>query len=250
MRITASSLRRVVKRLAALARGLGSLGSNVSIGRGSRILNASNVHLGSDVFIGRDCWLFAGRARIEIGSKVMIAPQVALITGDHNISIVGQYMFDVEEKLPDDDLDIVIEDDVWLGFRSVILKGVTVGRGSVVAACPWSRAMCLPIRLLRASPLVVWGLDSALMRCVSTSARWVWWLANLHSGLHSCSPPVPTATLALSVLGVDSPNTDIPLVNPIPDRVWELSRCWLALPSGRSSPMLGQMGCVGWKRTG
>ncbi|QQR64412.1 transferase [Candidatus Roizmanbacteria bacterium] len=29
---------------------------------------------------------------------------------------------------------IVIEDDVWIGTKSVILPGVTIGRGSIVAA--------------------------------------------------------------------------------------------------------------------
>ena len=30
---------------------------------------------------------------------------------------------------------ILIEDDVWIGFNSTILKGVTIGKGSIVAAC-------------------------------------------------------------------------------------------------------------------
>ena len=43
-------------------------------------------------------------------------------------------MVDVKEKRPGDDLGITIEDDVWVGSRAVILDGVTVGRGSIVAA--------------------------------------------------------------------------------------------------------------------
>tara|TARA_A100001391_G_C5079914_1_gene279860 strand:- start:4151 stop:4474 length:324 start_codon:yes stop_codon:yes gene_type:complete len=38
------------------------------------------------------------------------------------------------EKRAEDDLGVVIEDDVWVGTRAVILHGVTVGRGSIVAA--------------------------------------------------------------------------------------------------------------------
>ena len=30
---------------------------------------------------------------------------------------------------------VVIEDDVWIGFNSAILKGVTIGRGAVIGAC-------------------------------------------------------------------------------------------------------------------
>lgn len=33
-----------------------------------------------------------------------------------------------------DDPDLVIEDDVWVGANAVILKGATVGRGSVLGA--------------------------------------------------------------------------------------------------------------------
>ena len=38
------------------------------------------------------------------------------------------------EKKPTDDQNVMIEDDVWVGARSIILKGVTIGRGSVIAA--------------------------------------------------------------------------------------------------------------------
>lgn len=43
-------------------------------------------------------------------------------------------MFDVKEKKPENDLKVIIEDDVWLGTGAIILKGVTIGRGSVIAA--------------------------------------------------------------------------------------------------------------------
>ena len=38
------------------------------------------------------------------------------------------------EKLPNNDLPVVIEDDVWCGANVTILKGVTIGHGSIVAA--------------------------------------------------------------------------------------------------------------------
>lgn len=37
-------------------------------------------------------------------------------------------------KLPENDLDVVFEGDNWIGMNSTILKGVTIGRGCVVAA--------------------------------------------------------------------------------------------------------------------
>jgi acetyltransferase-like isoleucine patch superfamily enzyme len=43
-------------------------------------------------------------------------------------------MFDGTEKRPEDDLSVTIEDDVWIGARPILLRGVTVGRGSSIGA--------------------------------------------------------------------------------------------------------------------
>ena len=37
-------------------------------------------------------------------------------------------------KRPENDRDVIIEDDVWIGSRAIILKGVVIGRGCIVAA--------------------------------------------------------------------------------------------------------------------
>jgi acetyltransferase-like isoleucine patch superfamily enzyme len=57
-----------------------------------------------------------------------------MMGGDHNTSQLGKYMFDVTEKLPENDVPIIIEDDVWIGTGAIILKGVTIGEGAIVAA--------------------------------------------------------------------------------------------------------------------
>ncbi len=64
----------------------------------------------------------------------MLGPNVTMMGGDHNISVLGKYMFDVKVKLPENDLPIIIEDDVWIGTGAIILKGVKIGRGSIIAA--------------------------------------------------------------------------------------------------------------------
>ena len=65
-----------------------------------------------------------------------MASGVNIITGNHRVDIKGRYMMDIKdcEKREEDDQDVVIEDDVWVGTGAIILKGVTIGRGSVVAA--------------------------------------------------------------------------------------------------------------------
>jgi acetyltransferase-like isoleucine patch superfamily enzyme len=110
-----------------------------------------------NVFIGPGAFLSAAISRIEIGSKVMLAPGVTIRGGDHNTTQVGRFMADVKEKRPEDDLPVILEDDVWIGTGATILKGVTIGRGSIVAAGavvtrsvpPYSIVGGVPARLIR-----------------------------------------------------------------------------------------------------
>jgi acetyltransferase-like isoleucine patch superfamily enzyme len=94
----------------------------------------NTISIGSDVTLGLGPLLMASRSSIEIGSKVMFGPYVTIIAGNHNTDVVGKAMFDVLTKRERDDIGVKIEDDVWIGARAVILDGVTVGRGSIVAA--------------------------------------------------------------------------------------------------------------------
>jgi acetyltransferase-like isoleucine patch superfamily enzyme len=92
------------------------------------------ITVGDDVYLGPGSSLRATESEIIIGNKVLFGPQVSLIGGDHNTSVNGKFMYDVHDKRPEDDQAIVLEDDVWIGTGATILKGVTIGRGSIVAA--------------------------------------------------------------------------------------------------------------------
>jgi acetyltransferase-like isoleucine patch superfamily enzyme len=91
---------------------------------GLRQLRSNGLSVGDHTWINRDCLLDA-RDRLEIGSNVSISPQVAILTTQHD---------------PDDpdfglvSRPITIEDHVWIGTRAMIMPGVRLGRGCVVAA--------------------------------------------------------------------------------------------------------------------
>jgi maltose O-acetyltransferase len=91
------------------------------------------ICIGEDVFIGAGA-CFSAKKRITIGNKVMFGPDVMIRGGNHNTSVLGKFIADVHEKRLEDDLPVVIEDDAWVGARAIILKGVTIGRGAIVAA--------------------------------------------------------------------------------------------------------------------
>lgn len=85
--------------------------------------------VGHDVFIGTGCE-FNFRRRIEIGPYCLIAAGCRFIDHDHGIArcdipMAGQ----AGEEAP-----IILQEDVWLGANVIVLKGVTIGRGAVLAA--------------------------------------------------------------------------------------------------------------------
>jgi len=98
------------------------------------VYSYKNIEVGDDVFIGVNPTLLASESGIFFGNKIMLGPNVTMIGGDHNHTQIGKYMYDVKEKLPENDLPIIVKDDVWIGAGAIILKGVTINEGAIVAA--------------------------------------------------------------------------------------------------------------------
>lgn len=88
----------------------------------------AEIRIGKSVFVGFNCE-FDISARLLVGDHVLIAPG-CFIT-DHNHLHSANKLISEQgcETSP-----VVIEDDVWLGAHVVILPGVTIGRGAIVAA--------------------------------------------------------------------------------------------------------------------
>jgi acetyltransferase-like isoleucine patch superfamily enzyme len=100
-----------------------------SIGTSTLFQGSGHIRFGSRSFCGERC-VFGCNLSITIGKNVMISQFVTLRDTDH--------VFDSTDKPMIDQgiisAPIVIEDDVWLGHGVVVLKGVTIGTGSVIAA--------------------------------------------------------------------------------------------------------------------
>ena len=112
------------------------VGKESFIGKNIICANRKNITLGYKSTVSHGCILLAELAEIKIGNYVMIAPEVVIVTGNHRTDIIGEYMANISnsQKLPENDQPVVIEDDVWIGARAIILKGVTIGRGSIIGA--------------------------------------------------------------------------------------------------------------------
>jgi len=118
-----------------------TLGDHVSIGKhnswfvgiqyqGAR--EKAKLIIGSNVSINFGSYISVAN-EVRIGNNVLIAEQVMIF--DNN-----SHPIDPEERRQRqllsaaDVAPVIIEDDVWIGTSSIILKGVTVGEGAVVAA--------------------------------------------------------------------------------------------------------------------
>lgn len=112
-------------------------GATLTVGRNSRI---NGVHISvSD--------------RIEIGSNVRIAPYCIIIDNDYHK--VDDHFSDEGTRHP-----IIIEDDVWITMNCMVMKGVRIGKGSVIAAgavvtkdvAPYTVVGGIPAKLIKKIP--------------------------------------------------------------------------------------------------
>lgn len=87
---------------------------------------------GENLNIGDFCHI-ASLERVEFGNNVLIGSSVFISDHDHGaITFSDLSIAPAERSLKSS--PVVIEDNVWIGEKAIILKGVKVGRNSVVAA--------------------------------------------------------------------------------------------------------------------
>jgi acetyltransferase-like isoleucine patch superfamily enzyme len=122
--------------------------------------NGGQVQFGDNCSVGEHTRIVSLNM-IKIGNRVMIA---------HNVNILDNNSHPIDAKLRHSDFlnnylenerevevvnkEIIIEDDVWIGFNTIILKGVRIGRGAIIGAgsivtkdiAPWTVNVGNPIR--------------------------------------------------------------------------------------------------------
>ena len=104
-----------------------------------------NVQVGNMTYGSLDViWMAPKWAKIKIGNYCSIGPAVKfLVGGVHDYKRISTFPFQTKiyKKVTppntigcQNNLDIVIEDDVWIGYNSLIMSGVIIGKGSVIGA--------------------------------------------------------------------------------------------------------------------
>ena len=99
------------------------IGKNSTIFMGCKFDCSKGLSIGNNSVFNRGCRIDT-RGGIIIGNNVSISSDVILLTGDH----------DMENNMSGRDRALTIEDYVWIGTRALILPGITISKGGIVAA--------------------------------------------------------------------------------------------------------------------
>lgn len=113
-------------------------------------VNGGILRIGPGTLVNYGCSI-AANARIDIGARCNLGTHVIIMDSDyHHVELERR-------NEPPPAMPIIIEDDVWLGARVIVLRGVTIGAGSVIGAAsvvtrnipPRSVAVGQPAKVIR-----------------------------------------------------------------------------------------------------
>lgn len=102
-------------------------GENVNIEHGADIGGGGHLEIGDNSGIGVNCFV----KKAIIGANVMMGPEVVFLINNHDFSEpdtplteTGTIEFD----------PVFIDDNVWIGTRSIILPGKKIGKNAIIGA--------------------------------------------------------------------------------------------------------------------
>ena len=119
---TGARIRVLLMRCCGVKAGKGCL-----VRGGLQFQEGFHLTMGDNVFINASCCIDTS-ARVTLESRVQLGYQVTLITGNHEINDPDNRAGKTYEK------PILVQEGAWIGARSTVLPGVTIGRGAVVGA--------------------------------------------------------------------------------------------------------------------
>jgi maltose O-acetyltransferase len=127
-----------------------SCGRNVNVEHGADIGSGRTISIGDNSGIGVDCRV---PGPVQIGANVMMGPEVVIQSASHSFDRTDIPMIEQgETRLP-----VIIEDDVWIGTRAIILPGRRIGKGSIVGAGAIVTKDVAPYTIVAGNPAAVVG---------------------------------------------------------------------------------------------
>jgi len=127
------TLKKIFKKIynLYLRNKLGRFGSNSWLSPFGTYLCKRKILIGNNVYVGKGAYLSAN-AGLHIGNGVTVGPELMVMGGDHKFDEVGMLIHQMTTGGANQ--PVIIEDDVWIGARVTLLKGVTIGEGAILGA--------------------------------------------------------------------------------------------------------------------
>ncbi len=91
-------------------------------------IHSVDISVGARTLINSFCW-FENVGRLSIGEGVAVGPHTVIFTSTHHVGSSASRAAGSWYYLP-----VTLEDGCWIGGRTLIQPGVTIGHGSIVAA--------------------------------------------------------------------------------------------------------------------
>ena len=119
---------RIAKKLRGFwtKRIISYMGFNVNIERGARFTPELKIGNNSGIGISSEI-----NGPVIIGNDVMMGPEVVIYTSGHKYEKLDIPM---REQGSTEVRPVIIEDDVWIGRRAIIMPGIVVGKGAIIGA--------------------------------------------------------------------------------------------------------------------
>ncbi|MGQ7786819.1 DapH/DapD/GlmU-related protein [Nesterenkonia sp. K-15-9-6] len=155
----ATGPREASRRAELLGKLFGRAGRDLWVEPDVVVSYGAHTFFGDDVFVNTGLTL-VDDSEVHIGDRVMLAPRVTITSTGHPVHP------ELRRDGTQFSAPVIIEDDVWVGAHAVILPGVRVGAGSVVAAGAVVHAHVPPLT-------VVGGTPARVLRQI-TEADWDW----------------------------------------------------------------------------
>ena len=103
---------------------------NVAISHNTTIAHQENVYIGSGTYINGGLIIAGENSKVVIGENCLISYNVHIRTTTHKYEDKNVLIKDQGHR----EADIIIGNDVWIGFGAQIMPGVKIGDGAVVGA--------------------------------------------------------------------------------------------------------------------
>jgi len=132
------------------------IGKNFHVGRGVNFWAKNNISIGNNFYMGRNSQI---ECDIEIGNNVICGNNVAFVGKyDHNFKELGKPIR-LSSQIRDKDYQwkglnskTIVDDDVWIGYSAIIMSGIKIGRGAIIAAGAIVTKDVMPYHIVGGNP--------------------------------------------------------------------------------------------------